>query len=547
MDGQEQKTKRKFLGIIKSVFKYLWLILLVLLLAGAIWFQTPLKITAFIVIFLLASTVLPRPLRKWFWLGVCAIALMLIIWVFMPSSGNWKPYKYDFEQDLAALGRNHVITDEENAATIYNKLFEQAIFDGNEPEFFTHSEPSSISGPWLSSEHQQMANWLQLQSENINSLMLASGRRLCQFKLWTSYLEEMPERQSKMRRCAQLLLAAANNDVAEGRTEQWMEKCLCILRMAEHCRQQPTRIDMLIGTAIEPLAIEQFKTFVVTDNPTEGQLTTIEEALGYIEHDWSRDLPIFIVYDKIMFKSLLSTQYEINQSGKTRLSQDPFVEIRKMFRNMDKDLDLQRLTMPPTYWQKKAMKALTILTWFVMPSTPQKAGKIVDKSFDSLYAMAESDFDWQKELQTLPTELTKSNFRQIKLNFRYFARALAGILIEPYYKIHDLCLRAIANKNGARIMIALRRHKNKHGRWPERLEQIENFLSPEILVDPLNNSSFIYKLTEDGFTLYSKGKNNLDEDGTRDRWGKKTGADDQLIWPLRKSETQEEKTNDEKH
>ena len=50
---------------------------------------------------------------------------------------------------------------------------------------------------------------------------------------------------------------------------------------------------------------------------------------------------------------------------------------------------------------------------------------------------------------------------------------------------------------------------------------------PEIFVDPINNSSFVYKLTDDGFKLYSKGKNNIDENGEF----KRSGPDDWPIWP----------------
>ncbi len=41
-----------------------------------------------------------------------------------------------------------------------------------------------------------------------------------------------------------------------------------------------------------------------------------------------------------------------------------------------------------------------------------------------------------------------------------------------------------------------------------------------------------YKITDENFTLYSKGENNIDDGGKHDRWDKeKTGVDDELIWP----------------
>ena len=95
-------------------------------------------------------------------------------------------------------------------------------------------------------------------------------------------------------------------------------------------------------------------------------------------------------------------------------------------------------------------------------------------------------------------------------------------------------------------MIGLRRHKNKHGHWPESLEQVKDLTSQENFLDPINGGSFVYKLTEDNFSLYSKGKNNIDEGGKRDRCSEEqTGADDWLIWPPRSREAQKETTDAE--
>ena len=75
-------------------------------------------------------------------------------------------------------------------------------------------------------------------------------------------------------------------------------------------------------------------------------------------------------------------------------------------------------------------------------------------------------------------------------------------------------------------MVALRRYKNIKGHWPQSLYEIKPMVVEDVLTDPQNNGLFVYKLTDDGFTLYSKGKNNIDEAGR-----KKDGADDWPIWP----------------
>ncbi|MHC4085558.1 MAG: hypothetical protein ACYSWZ_17420 [Planctomycetota bacterium] len=115
-------------------------------------------------------------------------------------------------------------------------------------------------------------------------------------------------------------------------------------------------------------------------------------------------------------------------------------------------------------------------------------------------------------------------------NVSFFKRAgwwLRGLAQDIYDRFHTLYLRQLASRRGSRILIALRRYRNKNGRWPETLEGIKDLVPEEILIDSINGGSFVYKLTEEDFTLYSKGLNNIDEGGKR----KQSGADDWPIWP----------------
>jgi len=77
------------------------------------------------------------------------------------------------------------------------------------------------------------------------------------------------------------------------------------------------------------------------------------------------------------------------------------------------------------------------------------------------------------------------------------------------------------------ILIALRRHKDKTGAWPERLENIEPRLPDQMLIDPQNDGPFVYRRDANGFLFYSKGPNGIDEHGSSKR-----PADDWPIWPL---------------
>jgi len=136
--------------------------------------------------------------------------------------------------------------------------------------------------------------------------------------------------------------------------------------------------------------------------------------------------------------------------------------------------------------------------------------------------LTQPQINWdQKAATMLRTQtLLESRFSLItRIKYWTPIRKLRGTAMYPPDKVEWIqslyreYLRLIARRRAAAITIALRRHKNKTGKWPKDLGEVK-FLAPaEIFIDPLNGGSFEYKLSGDTFKLYSKGLNNIDEDG----------------------------------
>jgi len=463
-----------------------------------------------------------------------AIVIALIIWVFLPDDNEgWRPYTFD--EELAALEAKYVIPDEENAATIYNQLLEDYNEAAFEPNFLDPNlEYLTRSEPWLSNDYPQAAEWLKTQQSTIETLMQASKIEKCRFPIAPDFatFNQSMKRLSAMRQWAFLLLRAANNDLGDCRIVQALEKQTAILQIAKHQFQQLTIPDMLTGIALEALAIGPFNRFIVTGDAIEERLSLIEKGLAEVKHDWASDFSRILEYERWSAKRAFANYYEVNPKGKIRLSRDPWAQARARWK---KQLEANQIDNPRligilksrvylTYWQKKLIRARTILHWFILTSTPQKAGKIIDESFKKYYAMAGPDFDWEKTPEQISLKF--------KFDYTYLIERLAGMSEKAYYRIHDLYLRVLVYKRGSKILIGLRRYKNKNGVWPKYLDYMKDIVAAGTLIDPINNSSFVYKLTDDSFRLYSKGKNNIDEGGKRTG-----GPDDWLIWPVTKRET----------
>lgn len=552
----EVSNKRKIARGVKSIFKWFFITLLALLLIVGLLFHAAWKITTLLLILLLACTVLPKRFRKWFWLGFGGVMVILIIWVFLPADNeDWKPFTFD--KELAILEAKHSIPDEENAARFYNTLLEEEkkykepppnkkmaellekgkveipIEDINDwlkgpystfyPEFWEYElDELTRKKFWSSKDYPQIAKWLETHENTITTLIKASRENKCRFPIISNSadLTKSMTRLSSMRRWAYLLIRSANNDIGDDRIDQAIEKYIAVLQMARHQYQQPLIVEYLVGLAIEALATEKLNRFVITGKPEDEHLNLIEEALAKNKHDWSSNWAKLLECEKLIGKNTTcSFCFQINPRGKVRFNHDPTATIRAAY--------LGEIPSP-TYWQKRLTKVGIILAWFVMPSTPEKLAGIVDKEYERFYAMADPEYDWSKEPKEV--SITSLFSTSVRLNYNYLVKLMADMAEESFYRIHDLYVRTIAEQRGSRIIILLKRYKNKNGSWPKNLQDIPS-APAEILVDPINNGSFVYKLTDDGFMLYSKGKNNVDEDGKYSSTWPESKPDDWLIWP----------------
>ncbi len=382
-------------------------------------------------------------MAKRIWYVAIAILALAIGCYFLLKTGL-----LDFrtiDEQLAAIEAARAIPDEENAAIIYYQLLED--YGGSEfsTNFLSNEVYSlTIRQPWLSKDYPELAQWLKDQQDIISTLLLASKMEKCRFPIITD-AQRMHVGMEPMREWARLLVRAANNDIAEGRIDAGIQKCNCCIQMGKHLCQQPSMINYLVGFAVEDLAMERMKTFILKGDVSEKNLKTIESAIPQSKDNWAGVSP------KIMEFETLYERKNISLFDRVR------------------------------YWR----------LW-------------------RQYGSTEDIFD----------------------------------------RFHEIYLGQLADRRGSRILIALRRYRNKNGQWPEKLDDVKSLAPDEIFIDPVNGGSFIYKLTEEDFTLYSKGENNIDEGGihkiTVDPNGLewlKTEKDDWPIWSPSRRKTKNKKAD----
>jgi hypothetical protein len=484
----EKKQEKKTCGIVRRIIKWIGLGLLTLLLILALIYQTPWKIITLLAIILAACTVLPKPAKKWFWFGVGAVVLVYIIWVFLPEDNEgWHPYTFD--EELAALEAKYAIPDEENAASAYEAIFENLDTDSNQPEFFLKTKPSSKDEPWLSKDHPETAEWLKSHQGTIEKLIQAGQKDKCIFLpigadiiTLSQHMKNLP----KIRQCIFLLLSAANNDMAEGRTNTAIEKYLFILNIANHLYQQPTLLYYQMG-GLERLGLQQLNRYIFEGQPTEAQLKLISNSIKNLQNNWGSDLSNILDLEKLYAKNMLcGMHYEINPQGKTRFSRGSHTSASVQTRN-------------GTYARRKCAKLGTILAWLYIPSSPEKIGKIVDKGFDKHYAMTRPDFDWN----TQPDQLQPRS----KLNYGYIVEMMTSLTYPVYFRIHETYQKHLTVRRGSRLLIAIKQYYNDNNTWPPNLDAIKSAAPAEAFIDPVTGNPLQYENHGERFSLYGETAN----------------------------------------
>ena len=362
--------------------------------------------------------------KKRFFLILIFIAMAIGILI-------WRMFCYESaEEKLAAIDAARAIPDSENAAIIYNRLLENS----NESLLTFNFADSKIDmftrdNPWKRTDYPELGKWLDERQDFIDELIKASTVEKCYFSLTDNLKTPFPYSQSQrtviMRKWALLIDRSANNDIAENRIKQALEKYICLIHLGRHNRQQPIAIEFSVGMAIEGIGLHKINSVTLHDDITEEHLKIIEAVLPQIN-----------------------------------------IDLKQEWENM---LEIERLYSR------------------VLPQVPNSSG-LLDRLKEWWQNIANSDLAMKK--------------------------------------VHESYLRFLADRQGSQILIGLRRYKNQTGNWPVNLDEIKPLVKEELLIDPRNNGPFVYKLSGDDFILYSKGPNNIDENG------KKTGgADDWPIWP----------------
>jgi hypothetical protein len=361
---------------------------------------------------------------------------------------------------------------EDNAADLYREAFDRLV--GKEDSAWQRSDrrPSDPVPP-------EAAAWVEQNQDALELARLAAERRNCWFVLErTTNTDFSPSHLPQMRILAKLLhwralIAAHDHDAVA-----LADAAVAADRIARHVDEgSPILLNALVGIAIRALACN--------------------------EVTWPMLWPEFSAAERAKYLKRLEPIF------------DPSPPLGKVFAGEQELYAWMYAAVTPT-WQQTLMAA------------PDRVAGELERCFRPLRDLAALPVERQcdpedplvvqvRALENEPASMLNVPSLFSRMVFPSLSRALT-------IRVH-----LITDQRGARTVLELYAYRDRTGAWPDSLEA----LAGDFEIDPFSGQPFVYRRTDDGFTLYSVGFDRKDNGGRHDpRMGEDRTDSDYVFWPI---------------
>ena len=443
------------------------------------------------------------------------VALVIGLMSIWPErdDGPWRPYSFD--REIATIEAGRTVRDEENAAFRYDAAL--AGIDVNDRPGFISVYGELAETSWKSQDYPQASQWLDLRAEVIENLVRIGEMEQCRWPVYANSDCRWTVPYRKVSHAVWLLTVAAQRDLGEGRSQQALEKCLCLLRTADHCYQQTHAVDFRRALRCERAALQMLRHLLMEGRLSQQDLERIARRLPTAADTWHQDTTRLLAFDELRFAQFLAPIYEINREGKIRFAAS--------FRRLD-----EGQPQGDSFTRGRAWR----LYWLMnMPLSPEGVWDMARKESAALASFLQQgpascaahakDEPFGSSLDFMAS--TVANLARWWAHDRCFAE-------HQYADFAQYYAEQMAQHRGTWLVFGLRRYRDTHQAWPQTLDAISESVPPEAFVDPTGGEVFVYVLDGDSLKLYSKGLNRLDEGG---RYGYVKALDevkdDIWIWP----------------
>lgn len=368
------------------------------------------------------------------------------------------------------------VADEENAAVIYAKAFE-AMEALKSSDGHRNNALDDFSIAKDRAEDPELWNSARLELKRYEKVFAlaeeAASRPKCQFPVnWEDGAGVMFPHLAKVRRLAQVLCADALVKARDGKMDEAIRSLETAFRMSDSISAERTFISQLVRIAVIVITTNSLRQVIAEGNISEAQANHLYRLMADME---------------------LSTDYVRAMEGERTFGISMFDYARR---------NLSVMSDPGC---------------FIPQSRPHIGWKLLEQIWRPTSYADEMCYlrfmDMTIELSARPYRESQPELAALSEGSDFPRWAIMSRIVTPVFSRARARLDdARAELDGSRIVLALKVHKNRHGSYPETLDQLREKVGWEIPADVFSGKDFVYRREGNGFLLYSIGRD-LKDDG----------------------------------
>jgi PII-like signaling protein len=409
---------------------------------------------------------------------------------------------------------------------------EQAVLAGDQPgdreqktrQAATKEYGLGLAGPWTREQHPQLARWLE---RNEMTFQKAHEASRCS-RFYTPYVVADGQKGPALiaillpgaihaRTLARLLAIRGHLFVGEGQSQQARDQFLAIHRLARLSSQGATVLEGLVGFAMDGIATAGVGTVIEHGQLTDEELLDFQQQLAKLP----RTASIIDKIDTVERFIFLSTVQSISRNGMQVFQQ----------------LNERKMPAPGVLFGEGALQ--TMVDWNVVM-------RMANEWYDKFAEIGErKDLKERRELlAAIDQELAEiiqqsrsvgSLAREVLLSGKSIrqitSERMAGILISMMVPgVSKAVLaedKSVMLSEMGQVAIAIARFERTNGHYPDRLAELKPQFVTRIPTDIYSEESILYLRRDDGYFVYSVGRDRKDNKG--DSFDTKPVADDVVI------------------
>jgi hypothetical protein len=355
--------------------------------------------------------------------------------------------------------------------------------------------------PWTRDEFPLLADWLAANEKPLALFVKASQRP----RFYNPYLgnDESPSivavllPQITLNRWAgRALSVRAMLQLGSGKTDAAIEDLQAIHRLARLQDQGMTLIDGLVAINIDTMALHGEAQLAQSGKLMAGELRKLDKALG--------ELPPFTPmkdridkWERFAYLDVVTYLAKDNRGAAELLEVDETI-----VKLIGTGVDWNETMRLGNTWYDRSVAALSL------PTRGERLDAMA-KVEDQLHEMT-ANFKSGKRIAAL---LLTWGPKRKKLMGRVMGELTIGLMLPAVGAATFAEERTMVQHELTRVAIALAGYRAKHGSYPDELAKLSPEFIAKLPLDRISGNPLKYRREDDGYVVYSVGRNGEDDDG----------------------------------